>query len=69
MAPYSLVLLYWCPETGIDGQLELPLIPDSSLTEPPSCTPPAVEDLIDMLPAVLVGCLKILELLAKVFDV
>jgi hypothetical protein len=35
----------------------------------PSCTPSAVEDLIDMLPAVFVGCLEILELLAKVLHV
>jgi hypothetical protein len=57
------------PSHCADGQLELPLIPDSSPTDPPSCTPSAVENLIDMLPAVLVGCLKVLELLAKVFDV
>jgi hypothetical protein len=69
MASYFLALLYWCPDTGVDGQLELPWNPDSSLTDPPSCTPSAVEDLINMLPAVLVGCLKVLELLAKVFDV
>jgi hypothetical protein len=30
----------------------------------PSCTASAVEDLIDMLSAVLMGCLEILEFLA-----
>jgi hypothetical protein len=69
MASCFLALLYWWTDTGVDGQLELPLNPNSSLTDPPSCTPSAVEDLINMLPAVLVGCLKVLELLAKVFDV
>lgn len=38
--------------------------PESSLTDLSSCTASAVEDLIDMLPAVLVGGLEILELLA-----
>jgi len=38
--------------------------PESSLTDLSSCTTSAVEDLIDMLPAVLVGGLEILELLA-----
>jgi len=38
--------------------------PESSLTDLSSCTTSAVEDLIDMLPAVLVGRLEILELLA-----
>ncbi len=44
-------------------------IPRFSLTDLPSCTPSAVEDLIDMLPAVLMGCLEVLQLLAEVFHV
>jgi len=38
--------------------------PESSLTDPSSCTPSALEDLIDVLSAILVRRLEILEFLA-----
>jgi len=54
----------WIDKSAVEGAApRQPRSPESSWTDLLSCTPSA-EDLIDMLPAVLVGRLKILELLA-----